>query len=102
VSVLRAFGHTGFVSPQGMARVFVGCFAPRRCAAAVRLTVGRAAVGSLRSVRVNAERGTILSIKLSKAARTALARRGKLVVRLTITGPRGQRQASTLLLVPFR
>ena len=101
VSVLRAFGHTGFVSPRGIARVFVGCFAQRTCAAAVKLTAGRSGVGSARSVRVSAQHGALVNIKLSHGARTTLAARGKLVVQLTISGPHGQRQTSSLLLVPF-
>ncbi|MFL6111049.1 MAG: hypothetical protein ACJ786_06830, partial [Catenulispora sp.] len=101
ISALRAFGRTAFVSPQGRATVFVGCFARQACRGAIRLVNGGRVLGALAAVRVARASATLVSVPLTPAALSRVRSRGALVVTLVVRGPRRGRQSSTVMLVPY-
>ena len=79
----------------------MGCLAATRCRGSLSMRVGRTRVGT-RRFAVGAGDGTIVHLRLSPPARRTLAHNGRLIVRLTVNGPNGGRQSSTLLLIRFR
>ena len=100
-SLLRSFGHTAFVSSHGVAGVFLGCFEASTCGGSLGMSDGSTNVGSRGSIAVTTLNGGIAHLTLTSKARSLLMRHGTLVVRLTVRGPNGGRQSSSLMLVKF-
>ncbi len=107
-SVLSSFGHTAFVSPDGVAGVFLGCFAATDCHGSLVLTANGQRVGGRDSFVVAAANGGIVHLHLTPRAQATLVRNGHLTVRLTVTGPAlatggpATQASATLSLVRFR
>ncbi len=97
-SLLPIFGRTAFVS-GGDAGVFVACFFTGPCQASLAVTSGTSRIGSRRSFTVAPGDGGIVHVTVSRNTRVALNRHGTLVVRVTVTGPLGGTQSTSVRLV---
>ncbi len=98
-SLLPVFGRTAFVS-GGDAGVFLACFFTAPCQGSLTVvSQGGTRLGSRHSFTVAPGDGGIVHVTVSHSARVALARHGTLVVRVTVVGPLGAAQSTTLRLV---
>jgi hypothetical protein len=82
-------GHTGFVSPSGLAEVFLGCFGTQNCTGMISLTKGPTTLASHHGTLVTADNGALVHIPLDADGRKLLAHhipRVKVAVRDT-NGP---------------
>jgi len=99
-SGVALFGRHGFVSPSGVAGVFVGCFKTTACIGQVTITHDGTTVGRRPVEEIAAENGGIVHVKLSHAARQLLVQ-GYLRVTVTVVDRDGATATSPLTLVPF-
>jgi hypothetical protein len=92
-SRLVIIGHTGFVSPSGLAEVFLGCFGTQNCTGTISLTQGPTTLASHHGTLVTADNGALLHIPLNAGGRKLLAHhtaRVKVAIRDT-NGPAATR-----------
>jgi hypothetical protein len=99
-SKVKLFGHLGYVSPSGIAGVFVGCFGSKPCTGSLTITQGGRTIGHRSSETVGADNGGIVHVKLKDSARRALAH-GRFPVTVTVRDVDGARASTQVELVPF-
>lgn len=68
-------GHTGFVSPSGLAEVFIGCFGTQNCDGTISLSNGSTTLASRHGALVTADNGALVRIRLDADGRKLLAHR---------------------------
>ena len=99
-SRVALFGHLGFVSPSGIAGVFVGCFGPKACVGKLTVKQDGVTVGRRDLEVIAADDGGIVHVQLSSAARRALAH-GYLRVTVAVRDVDRRKATARLTLVPF-
>jgi hypothetical protein len=93
-------GGTAFVSPSGVAGVFLGCFAARPCRGSMTVKNGNSVLAHRITYMVTAADGGIVHLTLSRSARRSLAQ-GPVAVTIEITDAGGAMARASFLLVPF-
>jgi len=63
-SRIAIFGHTGFVSPSGIAEVFLGCFGNQSCTGTITLTEEDTTIASRHGTLVGADNGALVHIPI--------------------------------------
>jgi len=99
-STVALFGDHGFVSPSGIAGVFVGCFEPTACIGRVTITHDGVTIGHRDIEEIGADDGGIVHVRLSHAARQLLVQ-GYLRVTVRVKDSDGPTATARLTLVPF-
>jgi hypothetical protein len=92
-------GHVGFVSPSGVAGVFVGCFAKHRCRGTMNIIQAGRVVAHRNSYTVSPDDAGIVHLSLSRAIRASLASPARVSVQIVYAG--GSKTSSSLTLIPF-
>jgi hypothetical protein len=95
------FGHTGFVSPQGVAGVFVACIGQSSCTGSLTITRGGQVLGQRQSFFVAAGDGGFVHLQLNSAGQSLLATRHHVPVDVSVSGS-GQPTSGGVTLVQFR
>ena len=96
----RILGGPAFVSPSGVAGVFLGCFASRPCMGSMTVEHGQDEIAHRDAYTIGAADGGIVHLTLSRSARRALAR-GPVAVSIQITDAGGGTARARATLVPF-
>ena len=99
-SRIAIFGHTGFVSPSGVAEVFLGCFGNQSCAGTITLTEGNTTIASRHGTLVAADNGALARIPINAHGRQLVAHR-TIRVRVAVTEIHGPTASRTLTLEHF-
>ena len=93
-------GGTAFVSPSGVAGVFLGCFASRPCTGSMTVRHRQDVIAHRNAYTIRAADGGIVHLTLSRSARRALAR-GPITVSIQIAAAGGGTARARVMLVPF-
>lgn len=94
-------GHTGFVSPSGLAEVFLGCFGTLNCTGRISLTKGPTTLASHHGTLVTADNGALVRIPLNAAGRGILTHHTPRV-KVAVTDTNGPSTTRTVTLEHFR
>ncbi|HWF34500.1 MAG TPA: hypothetical protein VG295_03995 [Solirubrobacteraceae bacterium] len=97
---VELFGHLGYVSPSGVAGVFVGCFGSSPCTGSVTIKQAGRTIAHRASETVAPDNGGIAHVRLIPSARRAIAH-GRLSVTVTVADRDGHRASRPEELVPF-
>jgi hypothetical protein len=93
-------GGTAFVSPSGVAGVFLGCFDPRPCRGSMTVSHRGSVIAHRDAYTIGAEDGGIVHLSLSRAARGSLAD-GHLTPTVQIADASGLVRSAPVTLVAF-
>ncbi|HEY5316739.1 MAG TPA: hypothetical protein VIJ20_02075 [Solirubrobacteraceae bacterium] len=99
-SRVELFGHLGFVSPSGIAGVFIGCFGPNLCTGSLTIKQRGRTIARRASETVGADDGGIAHVRLTASARRSLAH-GRLGVTVAVADTDGAKASTREDLVPF-
>jgi hypothetical protein len=91
---------TAFVSPSGVAGVFLGCFAARPCRGSMTVTHGQDVIAHRNAYTIRAADGGIVHLTVSPSARRALAG-GPVAVTVQISDAGDGTGRARVKLVPF-
>ena len=97
---MTVLGHVGFVSPSGVAGVFVGCFAAHRCRGTMNIIQAGTVIAHRNAYTVSGDNAAIVHLSLSRAVRESLASPARVSVQIVDNTRRTT--SSSLTLVPFR
>jgi hypothetical protein len=100
-SQLELFGHTAFVSPQGVGGVFVGCFGQSNCTGSMKLSRSGVTLGRRGLFTVTADNGGIVHFTLSSLGQQLLRQRHHLPVEVVVSENGGNTASRVVTLVPF-
>jgi hypothetical protein len=98
---LAIYGHSAFVGSRGNGTFPVGCFTGRSCRITTTITSGPTVLARTGGEIVQAGGARILHFSLTPAARTRLAQRGRLAVRVATSDASGAAASTSLNLVSF-
>jgi hypothetical protein len=101
-SQLRPFGHTAFVSPEGVVGVFVACLGQNPCSGSLVIARNGVEIGRRASFFIGAQDGGFVHLPLSSLGRSLVATRHRLGVNITVTGTNGQSSSTAITLVQFQ
>jgi hypothetical protein len=100
-SQLELFGHTAFVSPQGVGGIFVGCFGQSTCTGSMKLSRSGVTLGQRGRFTVTADNGGIVHFTLSSLGQQLLRQRHHLRVEVVVSENGGNTASKVVTLVPF-
>ena len=100
-SQLELFGHTAFVSPQGVGGIFVGCFGQSTCTGSMKLSRSGVTLGQRGLFTVTADNGGIVHFTLSSLGQQLLRQRHHLRVEVVVSENGGNTASKVVTLVPF-
>lgn len=100
-SRIAIFGHTGFVSPSGVAEVFLGCFGNQSCTGTITLTEGHTPIASRHGTLVAADNGALVHIPINADGRTLLTHH-TIRVKVAVRDTHGRTASRTLTLEHFQ
>ncbi len=100
-SQLELFGHTAFVSPQGVGGIFVGCFGQSNCTGSMQLSRSGVTLGQRGLFTVTADNGGIVHFTLSSLGQQLLRQRHHLPVEVVVSENGGNTASRVVTLVPF-
>jgi hypothetical protein len=89
-SAIKLSGHTGFVSPKGVAGVFIGCYGDRACTGSLTVKRGSTVIGSRKTYTIAHNSGGIIHLTISSSALKALKKLGHYDVTVSSTTTDGQ------------
>lgn len=90
-STIRLSGHTGFVSPSGIAGVFIGCYGDRNCTGHLTVRRNGKVIGYRGFYFVAANSGGIVHVPLTPGALARLKAQGSYDVTVSSTTTDGQK-----------
>lgn len=93
-------GGAAFVSPSGVAGVFLGCFATRPCRGSMTVMHGQHVIAHRNAYTIGADDGGIVHLTVSLSARRALAG-GPVAATVQISDAGGETGRARVMLVPF-
>jgi hypothetical protein len=99
---IALFGHLGFVSPRGVAGIFVGCFG-NPCVGKLTITSAGKTIAARRTFTVAGNDGGIVHVRLDRSGRSALAaaRHQHLPVTVAVSDSSGHAASASFTLVRF-
>jgi hypothetical protein len=100
-SQLELFGHTAFVSPQGVGGIFVGCFGQSNCTGSMQLSRSGVTLGQRGLFTVTVDNGGIVHFTLSSLGQQLLRQRHRLPVEVVVSENGGNTASRVVTLVPF-
>jgi len=100
VSKVKLFGHLGYVSPAGIAGLFIGCFGSDPCTGTLTIRQDGRTIARRASETIGPDDGGIVHVKLIASARRALAH-GRLSVTVSVADVDGGQASTPEKLVPF-
>ena len=96
---MTVLGHVGFMSPSGVAGVFVGCFAEHRCRGTMNIVQAGTVIAHRNAYAISADNAGIVHLSLSSAVRESLASPARVSVQIVDNSRRTT--SSSLTFVPF-
>jgi phosphodiesterase/alkaline phosphatase D-like protein len=100
-SSLRLFGQTGFVAPQGVGGVFLGCIGGTTCTGKMTLQRNGATLGQRLRFTIGSDDGGIVHYTLSTTGQSLLRRLHRMRVTVVVTPTGAASFSGTVTLVPF-
>lgn len=100
-SALNVFGHTGFVAPQGVGGIFLGCIGQTTCSGKMTIRRGPETVGQRFRFTIGANDGGIVHYTLNASGRALLRRLHHMLVTVVVTPTQGPSISRGVTLVPF-
>jgi len=101
-SRLSLFGHTGFVSPEGVGGVFLGCLGQSPCSGSLTITRSGVVIGQRSAISIGSQDGGIAHLTLNSLGQSLLASRHHLGVTVSVTDSTGQTSTGAFTLVHFQ
>jgi hypothetical protein len=100
-STVKLFGHTGFVSRDGTAGIFLGCFGTHTCAGQMTIHAGHTLIGGRGSIFVAPNDGGIVHLTLTPTGQSLLKRNHHLTVKIRVADTDGAAATGTVTLEQF-
>jgi hypothetical protein len=100
-SRLRLFGHTAFVSPSGVAGIFVACIGDSKCIGHMKISRSRITLGQRSLFTLGSNDGGFVHLQLTSLGTRLLRQRHHLPVSISVTDGAGSTTTSRVTLVSF-
>ena len=100
-STLSLFGHTGFVAPQGVGGIFLGCIGGTTCTGKLLIQRGGATLGQRGRFTIGPNTGGIVHYTLSRTGQSLLRRLHHMRVTIVVTPTGAATFSGGVTLVPF-
>jgi len=101
-STLGLYGQTAFVSPGGVAGVFVACIGPASCTGSLTITHSGTTIGSRSKFTLAANDGGFVHVTLTSAGRGLVADHKHALTSVTVRSTTGSTATQAITIVPFQ